>query len=326
MNFVSAARADAALSERGVTALPLQLPSGPEGVIFSVRAEDFTRTAPEIFGCGAFSEGLLPLREAFCHAREVLVYRVGLNGTPTDEEYTAFLQQLESRSFHTLGLPIDAASPLKRVFAEFTRRMRETVGAKVQCVLYRYAEADHEGVISVENSPDLVCWTAGASAGAAPGRSLMNTVYDGALEVECGHTAAQLEALLKGGAFVFHRVGGSVRVLEDINTLTTLSVDKNRDFQDNMTIRLTDQIATDIAAVFNERYLGRAANDASGRVALWSDIVAHHRHLEQLGAIEDFRPEDVSVEQGETKKSVVVRGCVTPAGAMAQLYMTVVIA
>jgi hypothetical protein len=325
MNFVSAARADATLSERGVAALPLRLPSGPEGVIISIRSEEFLSSAPEIFGCSALSDDLIPLREALTHAREVLVYRVGVSGEPTDDEYMAFLQKLESRSFHTLGLPVDAASPLKKMFADFTRRMREVVGVKIQCVLYKYTEADYEGVISVDNAPELVCWTTGAVAGAAPGRSLINTVYNGELEVDGDYTTAQLEALIKSGSFVFHRVGGSVRVLEDINTLTSLSLDKNRDFQDNMTIRLTDQIATDVAGLFNERYLGKTANNASGRVALWSDIVAHHRQLEQLGAIEDFTPEDVTVEQGDTKKSVVIRDCVTPVGAMAQLYMTVVI-
>ncbi|MCL2004478.1 MAG: phage tail sheath subtilisin-like domain-containing protein [Oscillospiraceae bacterium] len=326
MNFVSAARADASLSERGVTALPLKLPSGPEGAVFSVRADEFIAKAPELFGCSAAAAELLPLREALTHAREVLAYRVGLSGEPTDEEYADFLQKLESRSFHTLGLPADVALPLKKMFADFTQRMRETAGVKVQCVLYRYAEADYEGVISVDNAPELVYWTAGASAGIAPGRSLMNTVYDGELEVDCDYTAAQLETLLKSGAFVFHRVGDTVRVLEDINTLTSLSAEKNRDFQDNATVRLIDQIATDIAGLFNERYLGKSANNAAGRVALWSDIVAHHRQLEQIGAIEDFSPEDIAVEQGGTKKSVVVRDRVTPAGAMAQLYMTVVIA
>jgi hypothetical protein len=325
MNFVSAARADASLSGRGIAALPLQLPSGPEGVIFSVKAEEFLAKAGGIFGCSAYSGDLVMVREALTHAREVLIYRVGLNGEPADDEYEAFLNALESRSFHTLGLPVDAASPLKKMFADFTRRMREAAGVKIQCVLYKYAEADHEGVISVENGSDLVPWVTGAVAGAAPGRSLINTVYDGERSVEADYTSAQLEALTKSGAFVFHRVGPTVRVLEDINTLTTLSPDKNRDFQDNMTIRLIDQIATDIAGLFNERYLGRTANDAAGRVALWNDIVTHHRRLEQLGAIEGFSSEDVSVDQGDTKKSVVIRDRVTPVGAMAQLYMTVVI-
>ena len=339
MNFVSAARADASLSERGVAALALPLPGGPEGVIFSLTAEEFFRDAGKIFGCAAYAGELRPLREVFLHAREALLYRVGAAGDPADAEYEDFLQKLESHSFHTLGLP-SGRETVKKLFAGFTRRMRENAGVKIQCVLHRYTEADYEGIISVDNraaggdgasgaqdgdEAALVCWVTGAQAGAAPGRSLMNTVYDGEIEVDCDYTAAELEALLKEGAFVFHRVGRTVRVLEDVNTLTTLSVDKGCDFQDNQTVRLIDRIATDVAALFNERYLGKTPNDASGRVSLWSDIVAHHRQLELLGAIENFSPEDVTVEQGATKKAVTVRDRVTPTGAMAQLYMTVVI-
>jgi hypothetical protein len=324
MNFVSAARADASLSERGIAAMALTLPDGPIGEIFRVTASDFFANAEGLFGLNAYNIVLQPLRELLLNAREVLLYRIGLDGGPTEEEHADFLTKLESHSFNTLGLT-DPREPIKKMYAAFTRRMRENVGMKIQCVIHKHTEADYEGIISVDNSRFLVPWVTGAQAGAMPGRSLINAVYTGEYPVPCDYTLSQLEALLDQGAFVFIRVGKSIRVLEDINTLTTLSVNKNRDFQDNQTIRLIDQIATDIAALFNERYLGKTPNDASGRVALWSDIVAHHRQLEQLSAIEDFEPEDVTVEAGKSKKSVVVRDCITPVGAMAQLYMTVII-
>ena len=54
--------------------------------------------------------------------------------------------------------------------------------------------------------------------------------------------------------------------------------------------------------------------------------MAHHRELETLGAIEDFVADDVVVEQGNTKKSVVLQDKVTVVNAMSQLYMTCVIA
>ena len=40
-------------------------------------------------------------------------------------------------------------------------------------------------------------------------------------------------------------------------------------------------------------------------------------------AIENFSGENVTVEKGDTKKSVVVTDYVTPVNAMEQLYMTV---
>ena len=86
-----------------------------------------------------------------------------------------------------------------------------------------------------------------------------------------------------------------------------------------------DQIATDIAKVFNDKYLGAIPNDASGRVSLWSDIVKHHEQLQQMRAIENFDPAEVVVEAGNTKKSVVVADAITVVNAMEKLYVTVVV-
>lgn len=43
---------------------------------------------------------------------------------------------------------------------------------------------------------------------------------------------------MKAGEFVLHSVGTEVRVLEDINSLVTLTEDKNELFQSNQTIRV----------------------------------------------------------------------------------------
>ena len=49
----------------------------------------------------------------------------------------------------------------------------------------------------------------------------------------------------------------------------------------------------------------------------------HHQQLQSIRAIEKFSGDDVTVEQGDTKKAVVVTDQITPVNAMAQLYMTV---
>ena len=134
-----------------------------------------------------------------------------------------------------------------------------------------------------------------------------------------------LEEYINKGYFAFHKVNDEVRVLMDINSLTTFTEDKGKVFSDNQTIRVCDQIANDIAAIFNNYYLGKVQNDDAGRTSLWGEIVKHHETLEGLRAIEDFNSEDITVEQGETKNSVVVTDCITPVSAMTHLYMTVIV-
>lgn len=195
-------------------------------------------------------------------------------------------------------------------------------------VTFQTAPSDGD-VIEVRYNNDvpysLVAWLAGAEAGAEVNESCTNMIYDGELSVVTDKTQLQLEQCITSGQVAFHLVYGDVRVLEDINSLTTFTDSKGEDFHYNQTIRVIDQIANDIARLFNTKYLGKIPNDQSGRVSLWGDIVAHHRTLEEMRAIENFDSSLVTVEQGDTKKSVVVNDTITVVNAMAQLYMTLYI-
>ena len=256
----------------------------------------------------------------------------GTDGTVADGNYQTFLDAIESYSFNTIGTTA-TNDTIKALFANWTKRMRDSVGIKVQCVLYKNSKADYEGVISVENklvgetteSGNAVYWVVGASAGCAINKSLTNATYNGEFDIDVAYTQTQLEDAIKGGNFIFHRVNDSVRVLEDINTFVSFTDGKNEDFASNQTIRILDQNGNDIAKLFNDKYLGKTANNESGRISLWNDIVKHHQELERMGAIENFDPNKVTVEQGEKKKAVVVYDAITPINAMAQLYQTIIV-
>lgn len=257
----------------------------------------------------------------------------GANGAePTGEVYQSFLDKIEPYSFNALGCT--TSDPvITALFVAFTKRMRDKVGAKFQTVVYR-SNADYEGVISVENKvldvetdpQSLVYWVTGAAAGCAVNKSNTNKRYDGEFTVDVAYTQIALEDALKAGKFIFHKVGDEVRVLEDINTLVTYTAEKNSDFSSNQTIRVLDQIANDIAVLFNDKYLGKIPNNESGRVSFWSDVVAHHKELETIQAIEGFNADDVVVGPGEGKKAVVVSDKVTVVNAMSHLYMMVTVA
>ena len=204
------------------------------------------------------------------------------------------------------------------------------MGVKLQTVIYKHP-ADYEGVVNVKNSAEgaeeesLVYWTTGVIAACAVNQSNTNKVYDGEFEVKADYTQTELEQAIKTGEFVLHQVGNDIRVLKDINSLVTVTADKGEIFKSNQTIRVVDQIATDIAGIFNTKYLGVTPNDADGRTGLWNDIVNHHNNLMRIRAIEGFSSADVTVEQGETKQSVVVTDNITVVNAMEQLYMTVTV-
>lgn len=256
----------------------------------------------------------------------------GTNGTVNGAAYQSYLDKIESYTYNAMGVAVTDEST-KGLFASFVKRMRDEMGIKFQLVLYNYA-ADYMGTVSVknkvldsgQNEASLVYWVTGAIAGCEINRSNQNRLYDGGFTINTGYTQTELVQAVKSGEFVLHKVGTDVRVLEDINTMVTTTEDQGDIFKDNQSVRVADQIANDIAVIFNTKYLGVVPNNNAGRTSLWSDIVKHHENLESIGAIEEFSDSDVVVEQGNTKKSVVVKDAVTIVNAMSKLYMTVTVA
>ncbi len=420
INFVSASRASANLSERGTATFPLALSWGPEGKVFTVENTDFQKNSLKLFGHAYTDAALRPLREIFANAKTLHVFRLntggvkasckyadakypgtagnnlkivvaqnekyqastnevydvstymgtalvdmqravkkvtdlkpndfvswkgsealavsagisltsGTDGQVQDAAYQTYLDKIEAYSFNVMGCDTTNKT-VKGLFANFTKRMRDEQGVKFQTVLFRYPEADYEGVISVENGlvgadtdPSMVYWTVGAEAACAVNKSLTNTTYNGEYQPNIDFTQTQLENAIQSGKLMFHRVGDEVRLLTDINTFVSVTDTKSADFSGNQVIRVLDQIANDIALIFNTKYLGKVQNDAAGRVSLWQDIVSHHNQLQTIRAIENFDSEHVTVAQGDHRKAVAVEDHVQPVSAMEQLYMQVII-
>lgn len=415
INFVSAAAASAALSDRGIATMPLELDWGPENEVFEVANEDFQKNSRKIFGYSYDNEKLKGLSDLFLGAKILYAYRLnsggtkasndfaealyggtrgndlkiavqtnaddegkydvttyfdttavdvqtvaaaseltandyvtfkkeaaltptaskplagGTNGTVDGAAHQAYLDKIESYSFNTMGV-VTTDDTTKKLYASFCRRLRDEMGIKFQLVLYRHA-ADYLGVINVKNKTldsgsseaSLVYWVTGLECGCAANKSCQNKEYTGAFTVDTDYTQSQLAAAIKAGEFMLHKANSSVVTLEDINSMVTVTEDCGEVFKDNQTIRVIDQIGNDIAVMFTGKYMGNISNTPAGRTSLWTDIVEHHRKLEKLGAIENFSDSDVIVEQGESKKSVVVSDPVTIVSTMSKLYMTVLV-
>lgn len=253
----------------------------------------------------------------------------GTDGSVTGGAYQGFLDAVEQKAVNVVGCPTKDESTIN-LFIAYAKRMRDELGIKIQLVTYRASRADYEGVISVENRASehetgLVFWTAGASAACAANKSNTNRVYDGEYTVNVTYTQTQLSDGIRAGKFMFHQVGDEIRVLQDINTLVTFTEEKGRDFSDNQTVRVLDTIGNGISALFAGRFMGQVPNDASGRISLWNEVVTFYKSLAAQRAIEAVDSDRIVVEEGDSRRSVVVSAPVQPISCMDQLYMTVVI-
>lgn len=421
INFISASRADAATSDRGVAAMALNLDWGPDGEIFKVTSEDFISNTLKLFGYDYASDKLKGLRDLFLNIRTLYAYRLnsgekakitlsagegetgvtvtakysgtrgndiiiiiaknvddttkydvttkmgtktvdeqtvttsaelvdndyvtftktgtltvtagtklaeGTNGTAVGEAHQTFLGKLESYNFNAVGCD-SADKSTSSLYATFVKRMRENVGTKCQAVVYNNA-ADYEGVVNVANTTEesttgLIYWVTGVIASCEINQSNTNKVYNGEYTVNSDYTQSELEDAIDSGKFILHKVSDEIRVLKDINSLVSTNTEKNDDFKSNQTIRVIDQVATDVAVVFNYKYLGKIQNNEAGRVSLWADIVKLFENYQSIQAIENFSTDDITVELGNDKQSVVINSGVEPINAMEKLYMSVVV-
>lgn len=248
----------------------------------------------------------------------------GTNGTSDTTAHQAFLNKIESYpDVNAIGY-MGTEDATKALYVAFAKRMRDEVGIKLQAVVFNHA-GDSIACVNVKNSVDLVPWVVGVVAGTAINKSATNMKYDGELTVNTDYTQKELEAAIKAGEFTLHQVGTEVRVLEDINSMVTVTDEQGEVFKDNQTVRVIDNIATSIASVFTTKYLGKVPNNASGRISLWSDIVKIHQELADIQAIEDFESGDIVVGQGDAKKSVMVNSAITVVNTMTKLYMKTIV-
>lgn len=256
-------------------------------------------------------------------------------------EYQKYLDAIEPYYFNTMGC-ISTEKSIQDLFIQFTKRLRDEVGSKFQCIVYAYDNADYEGIISVanrvidegENQASLVYWLTGAEASCAVNASCTNKTYDGDFTVDTNYKQSELEKAITDGKLIFHRVTdavdgdivGGINILRDINTFTSFTKQKNEDFSNNQVIRVLDQHAIDIARLFNKTYLGKEQNDDIGRTALWGDIVAYEKEMQRLRAIQNFNADDVPIpQQGNAKEVVFAQYAVQPTVAMEKLYMDIYI-
>ena len=249
----------------------------------------------------------------------------GQNGTSNATAHQAFLNKIEAYpDVNAVGYMGDEET-IKALYVAFAKRVRDEVGIKLQAVVFNHT-ADSIAAVNVKNQVDLVPWVTGVVAGTAVNKSATNMTYDGEVVVNTDYTQKQLEAAIKAGEFVLHRVGSDIHVLEDINSMVTTTDEQGEVFKDNQTVRVIDSIATSIASIFSSKYIGKVPNNESGRISLWSDIVKIYQNLADIQAIEAFDSADITVTQGDNKKSVVVDSVVTVVNTMTKLYMKTVVA
>lgn len=263
-------------------------------------------------------------------------------GTTKPVEITELLNGvLETAQFNVVtAAGFEPKNNIHQLIATAVQRLRDEEGYKVRAVVPVYEggyDYNYEGISVVANGVVLEDGTqidtttaagyfAGISSATDASKSLTYSEYPGAVSTNPSLNNESTIKALNDGLIVFTaKRGGRVVIEQDINSLTTFSDKKPKDFSKNRIIRTLDQIATDSEEAFEDMFIGKVNNDSTGRDLFKANRVSYMSNLMKAGIIADFDSSDLTVEPGNDKDSILVNVAVTPVDSMEKLYMTIVV-
>ena len=247
-----------------------------------------------------------------------------------DNSVDKFIAELSKQDFRVVAYGTDAVEDKKKLVAAIKEWRNE--GRAVVAVINNYAEANTEGVISVENGVTLAngdklsakdaIYRVAALSATAGSKSLTHAEYVGAIDCDA-KTPHELAEAIEKGNIVFRMFRGRVLIAQDVNTLVTLGDGQNEDFKKNKLVRTMDIIGEAIQAVFVENFVGQIVNDIDGRELFKQHLIV--RVLDPLVAQSalTYDAEDIKVTEGSQKEAILVNLGVKLADAMEKLYVTV---
>lgn len=343
----NAAKATAVLGQDGVTAtarctgvrgntIAVSVTENPDGGFFVdtlldgitvdtqtvASAQDLQPNAWVVFGQGTLT------------ACAAVMLTGGADGTVDSSAWSKYLSAIEPYTFDVLIC--DATDQtVHAAVTTFIKRLRDAQGRKCQAVLADYT-ADSEGIINVCNGyitaqgtitpAQATHWVGGAAAGAEYTQSLSYATHPQAIDVFPRLTISQQEEALRAGKFVFFEDQGQVKILSDINSLTSFTNDKNRAFCKNRVVRTLDTLANSLTQALSNYQIGSLDNDSFGRNMLKKEVVALCNEMVSARGLRDFTADDVTVEAGAQPDTVIVTLAVSPVDAVEKIYITATVA
>ena len=259
----------------------------------------------------------------------------GTDGTVAATAYSTFLTALEPYRFDILIYDGSDAATLSAM-SSFVQRMCEDNGQYCQLVASFTTGPDTKYDIDVQTGAVLndgttltkqqMCWwVGGVEAGAQVNESLTYAVHPEAVAPSPVMTGAQIETALQSGQLVLSADFDVVHIEQDINSLTTYTLDNGEVFHKNRTMRVCNAIANDIYQQFSTNYLGVINNNDIGRGLFKQAVVKYLNDLQAQQAIQNFTADDVEVLPGDDIDSIVVNLAIQVVDAIEKIYLTVTV-
>lgn len=254
----------------------------------------------------------------------------GADGTVESAAYSAYLSTIEPYKFDIMVYD-GSDSTVQTALLSFIERVNEKNGQYCQLVASGLSNPDSRYVINI-NSPvtlsdgteltpqQVTWWAGGASAGALYNQSLTYAQYPGAVSTTM-QTVDQFTQAVQAGNFVLFAENGVVKVMQDINSLTTYTEYIGQVYSKNRVMRLCNTIANDIFQQFSESFIGVVNNNEQGRARFQAAIVGYLQEIQDNQGIQNFTSDDVEVLAGSAIDAIVVNVAIQAVDSVEKVYL-----
>ncbi len=254
----------------------------------------------------------------------------GADGTVESAAYSAYLSTIEPYKFDIMVYD-GSDSTVQTALLSFIERVNENNGQYCQLVASGLSNPDSRYVINI-NSPvtlsdgteltpqQVTWWAGGASAGALYNQSLTYAQYPGAVSTTM-QTVDQFTQAVQAGNFVLFAENGVVKVMQDINSLTTYTEYIGQVYSKNRVMRLCNTIANDIFQQFSESFIGVVNNNEQGRPRFQAAIVGYLQEIQDNQGIQNFTSDDVEVLAGSAIDAIVVNVAIQAVDSVEKVYL-----
>lgn len=255
----------------------------------------------------------------------------GTDATEDNGVWPLFFAELEKRQYNIIAYT-GTDSATAQGIVDFVNNQRENdVNVQlVQSVLAANNKAVYKSTIGGKTA-DYTLTAAEACATLAgilakQGIEGSATYFDVPWWTDVSQRLTRTEQELKTGAgeTLFVYMHGGVKVLYDINSLTTFTADNPEDFRKGLVVRTLDKIATDLKVLLDTRAIGKIRNSVDGRNQIKGFIVSMIKpdYLDK-GYIDGFTADDVAVAQAKQRDSIVVTVGIKVTDTVDKIYITV---
>ena len=166
INVVSVKKAAGAVSDRGYASMPMELDWGKDGEMITLTNEILQKDARKLFGYAYTAPELADIRDVFCHATTLYLYRLNSGGEKASNDYcTAVCSGTRGNSLKVvIAQDVDSDS-------QYVVKLYMTDTADGQSVDVKLDEQTVAAASDLENN-DYVEWKSGAALTVTAGVSL----------------------------------------------------------------------------------------------------------------------------------------------------------